>query len=593
MTLRRASIFVLAASTGFAPSCRKQNRSGGPVAANVAPPQSDATPRVYNLLFMVLTAQDVSEAGPLDALYYERVLRRTAIALERESLNGIQLNYSILQVSSATFGDEHPKYSPRNYQDWYKALTAAAAPRTYDILAFGPDRNVEWCRDAHSMGFEMDGVAFACLEPSPRPALASNLLIHKIFHTFGFFHQQLRNKEYRLLDWELGLPSYRFPVDLYPSAEASHSELDDISFFTPMALTALGIGSAAAAAPGCDVASQPHCAAGDWPHECRDVIGPACRDADNDGIVDINDGYPASPPVSGVDSDSDGIPDALDLCPGTKVEISSDGLTGGPMNYWTDSASLDLRLSVPAETPDAVYWEPVAFATGKDFPLKEFGEVMFFDGSNSHRVTDGVVHLDARDLFDIPIQINIAYQYRHRSVRRSLYIYTRKGKTSPTPWGYFNEKEWLYFGRFGCDTPVNVDVFDVNTYDENVDGLPDAKVANFDVSILKTYDWDNDGVPDEVDTLPTVAGSCTDGYVRGVRDSDGDGLCDPGYLRYTQLPPSVPRSTYFGEIPTEMGNDPDFDRCPYLRGPRQTAGCPPRADGRPWYDDSFLFSRQK
>jgi hypothetical protein len=69
-----------------------------------------------------------------------------------------------------------------------------------------------------------------------------------------------------------------------------------------------------------------------------------------------------------------------------------------------------------------------------------------------------------------------------------------------------------------------------------------------------------------------VSGTCSDARVRGVRDSDGDGFCDPGYLVTDRLPPGVERASYFGELPTGMGNDPDFDRCPYVAGPDR--GCP-------------------
>jgi hypothetical protein len=245
------------------------------------------------------------------------------------------------------------------------------------------------------------------------------------------------------------------------------------------------------------------------------------------------------------------------------------------MIYASHASTVDLSVTASGRALE-LRWAPASVNYGK-----QFGDLMYFDET---RETVGS-HLSLPRA--TPVRVRVTYDYRGRLVRRSFYVYGESSLTSPGPWGYFDEKEWFYFGRFGCDPPADLDLYDAVTYDADGDGLPDARVVPFDVSRLATYDWDGDGITDVHDTLPTVTGSCSDAYVQGVKDSDGDGFCDPGYLVYQQVPPDVARYSYFGEIPTGMGNDPDFDRCPYLPGPDH--GCPLRRDGKPWYADAYPF----
>jgi hypothetical protein len=474
------------------------------VSYGAPPPPLD--PITKRMLFVVV---DHGAPGSFSRADYEPVLARATATLDRETSHRVRLEWSITEVP---FGDLEFGYGIRTFREWFDDLRAATKAWRYDVLAFAPDRALPWCTDAHSLGVVFGDVAFTCLEAPAPLSLASNLVVHKLFHTFGFFHQQLRNKQWRLLDWEIGLPGYTTFADVGPEPEA---------FIAPFAL----VGALS-------------CEPGDEPGECRDVTGPFARDVDGDGIRDDRDGYPASPPVRGTDSDRDGIPDALDLCPGNDVPIG--GLEGGPMIWWSN------QLHPRVVTPFEVKWTPVSFATDK-----RLGDIMWFDDALER----------AGDVLDLPRGLPVRVRVVANEKRRTFYVFGESSRTSPGPWGYFDETEWLYFGRFGCDPPASLDVHDIGAFDANHDGLPDA------LAIPKTYDWDGDGVPDRDDTLPTVAGHCSNAHVRGVKDSDGDGFCDPGRFTFT----AKREEHSFGELPVVF-DDPDADRCPYRFG--RNHGCP-------------------
>lgn len=538
-----------------------------------------ATPATYELLFVVVTDPSDRAGALLDAEHYEKVLRRSAIALERESLNRMRLSYEILELPIGKIGVQKLEYGKRRYSDWYALLRDQTRDRRYDILGFAPDRVVDdWCRDAHSFGFQLEDTKFLCLEPAVEVAPISDLLLHKLFHTFGFFHQQLRNRQYRLLDGDNGLPTVGL-TDFEPADPALRAELASMAFFSPLVLSAMGV--LPGDGRGCDVGLPLHCSKPtDFPFECRDVVGPYCLDADRDGVTDLRDGFPLTPPGGGLDTDHDGIPDRLDLCAGSELTLTGN-IEGGPLNYWAEASTVE--LSVQAPIPVELRWTPASMRFDK-----VLGELMTFEERREQATPGGKVRItpDTRS----PVRIRIAHRHLGRDVRRSVYVYTSEGKTSPAPWGYFNEKEWYYFGRFGCDVPAEVDIYDVRSFDSNSDGLPDPGVLPTTVELPADYDWDADGVVDGLDTLPSVAGTCSNDHVRGVRDSDGDGLCDPGALDFHTLPPDVPRDAYFGELPRIMGADPTFDRCPYLAGTGAPPGCPPRPDGKAWYADDYPFS---
>ena len=126
--------------------------------------------------------------------------------------------------------------------------------------------------------------------------------------------------------------------------------------------------------------------------------------------------------------------------------------------------------------------------------------------------------------------------------------------------------------------------YDVQSYDADFNGFIDSGEYHF-FNLSADYDWDNDGFPDMVDTLPTVQGSFKNAYVRGVKDSDGDGLPDPGLLDFSSPRGSIAPEHYFGELPRIVGRYLDFDWCPYLPGNPENKGCPEAIDGDGfWYD---------
>jgi hypothetical protein len=531
-------------------------------------------PRQHRALMVIVGDSRGTDTPELTVETYDAVFRRAAIVLERESLNRLQLTYTTVKLPVSAIGQATLQYRGRTYKDWYQLLRAETTEHVYDVLVFGPDKRTPWCTDAHSMGFQMDSTIFLCLEAPASVTAASNVLIHKMFHTFGFFHQENRNKQYRLLNWELGLPAY---TDL--------EAMDDIAFFAPPVLTSLGIRADDGTYGACQRSGLLSCRKPAWvPEECQDVAGPSCRDADRDGVLDLDDGLPVSPPQmpGEPDEDRDGTPDRLDLCPASGLSVRGN-VTGGPMNYRSTEPTVSMAVGAPGDRVSDVTWVS---------PL--WGPELFFDDSAAHVAAPNRIEVPKQR--ESPVRVQVRHDYRGTPVRTTFYLYMPPvNRTSPNPWGYFNERDWFYFGRFGCPTPATVDFRDVKTYDADANGVTDRTVfrtLGIDEGRLARYDWDRDGVPDAVDTLPTVAGTCSNTSVRGVKDSDGDGLCDPGALSYVQPSNSKDR-TFDGQFSISIKHDSSFDKCPYLPGPAALSGCPKRPDGQSWYADAYPFSAGK
>lgn len=527
-------------------------------------------PKQYRALMVIVGDSHGGNTPELTVETYDAVFRRAAIVLERESLNRLQLAYTTVDLPVSQIGQPKLQYAGRTYKDWYQLLRAATTEYDYDVLVFGPDKRMPWCTDAHSMGFQMDSTIFICLEAPESVTTASNLLIHKMFHTFGFFHQETRNKQYRLLNWELGLPGY-----------SDFEATDDIAFFSPSVLTSIGIRANDGTYEACQRSGELGCGKPAWiPEQCRDVFGPSCRDADRDGLLDLDDGLPVSPPhVSDEpDEDRDGTPDRLDLCAESGLSVRGN-VTGGPMNYRSTEPTVTMAVDATGGV-SGVTWIPASW-----------GPELFFDDSTA--VVASPSRIDVPRQRESPVRVRVRHNYRGVPVGTTFYLYMPPvNRTSPNPWGYFNEREWFYFGRFGCPTPASVDFRDVKTYDSDTNGVTDLEVfmkLGIDQGRLAHYDWDGDGVPDVADTLPTVAGTCSNASVRGVKDSDGDGLCDPGALSYEQPADSEGR-TFDGQFSISIKHDSAFDKCPYLPGLLAHSGCPKRADNQSWYADAYPFS---
>jgi len=155
-------------------------------------------------------------------------------------------------------------------------------------------------------------------------------------------------------------------------------------------------------------------------------------------------------------------------------------------------------------------------------------------------------------------RIEIVYNYDEEEYFRPYYLYFPNFDAD-----FFYEKEWYYFNRFGCDILLEVEFSDITTYDENIDGLPNQDL----ISINSNYDWDNDSFSDLTDTLPTINGNCSNEFVKGVKDSDKDGFCDPGELDF-----SLKEFVDKHELSMKVDYNKFSDYCPYISGVIQ--GCP-------------------
>jgi len=288
----------------------------------------------------------------------------------------------------------------------------------------------------------------------------------------------------------------------------------------------------------------------------KNAFGSHCFDADHDGIIDKDDDYFLSSPIQGHDSDDDGIPDKLDLVPWNKIQVTGN----------IDARKINL---IAMENRSEIYF------TGENVKINELKVTYLrnvkvqikpdhFPGCFPKMEaisTKGNKLILERDMKKAPIvRIEVHYTYNGQQYYRPYYFYF-----SGTPiLQIINEREWFYFSRFGADIPKTIDFYEVNTYDENYDGFVDSdKYSYFLIPVA--YDWDGDSFPDLVDKLPTVYGKFENEYVSGVKDSDNDGLADPGYLDFSQPGPLISPSLYFGEIMRIIGENKDYDRSPYMK----------------------------
>jgi hypothetical protein len=197
------------------------------------------------------------------------------------------------------------------------------------------------------------------------------------------------------------------------------------------------------------------------------------------------------------------------------------------------------------------------------YDAKNIGGFIGFSRNSVRRVSGSDLSLEAKSLSAIT-RLQIFYDSPEGSFYKPFYLYRQ-----PQQIEYVNEKEWYYFSRFGCDIPLGVRFRDSSTYDRDLDGLPDPELFAFARRITRDYDWDADGIPDVEDSLPTVHGNCSNRHVKGVPDSDGDGLCDPASFRFSEGVRGKPE----GDLAISVMEDPDADACPYVYG-RGNNGCP-------------------
>jgi hypothetical protein len=286
---------------------------------------------------------------------------------------------------------------------------------------------------------------------------------------------------------------------------------------------------------------------------CENSYDIRCMDADQDGIVDAVDDYLFTPYGSSgaEDVDGDGIPDPLDLCEGDEITFDTN-IRMGKTRGIVDRNRVEIRL------------EPALRIKGVNiYDAKNIGGFIGFLRRDVRRVTGNELSLEAEALSSVT-RLQIFYDSPRGSFYRPFYLYRE-----PQQFEYVHEKEWYYFSRFGCDIPLGVRFSEIATYDRDLDGLPDRELFPFAERIANDYDWDSDGVPDVEDSLPTVHGKCSTRHVKGVPDSDGDGLCDPAYFRFAESAPGMLE----GDLAIMAMEDADADSCPYVYS-RKSGGCP-------------------
>ncbi|MEW6444331.1 MAG: hypothetical protein AB1640_25585 [bacterium] len=474
--------------------------------------------------------------------------------LESESLGRIRISPVLSLVHVSELGDDRLDYSTRSVYGWITDLEEYYAGKglSYDILIFTPPSQdyAPWCTDGPSIGYSHHDRKYLCLEtflnPSNQeedgPAVA--LTIHKILHGFGYHHVSRENRPTRLLEWNIGLPN----TEVVPFTNFGDRHR---MIFDPHIMRVLGLLPRSAIEQRCPDHDGFVCA-GAGGYVCQNSYDVSCLDSDQDGIGDGEDDYPFTPYGSSgqPDTDRDGIPDLLDLCAGEAIQVHTN-LEPGKSRAIVDQD----RVTVRIEPGTMVRGVEICGATSIDGLVR-------FRKADTRRVDGNQLALDAKSLPAIT-RLLIRYESSQGAFARPFYLYKR-----PQQIEYVQEKEWFYFSRFGCDIPGGVDFSNPATYDADLDGLPDAARFRFARGITDRYDWDADGVPDLVDNLPAVHGTCQDGSVKGVPDSDQDGLCDPALFAYSEEPGDDE-----GDLTIRFMEDPSSDACPYVFGLGER-GCP-------------------
>lgn len=507
----------------------------------------------FRLLYMILYDD---EHGPLPPEeIYERRLAHLEAVLERESFGRIRISPRLHFLPSRKIGDDRLAYASRNIQGWISILESYCMENgiPYDILAFCPASEAygPWCTDGPSQGYSQRERKYLCMETfldhtreeeDPR---AVALAIHKILHGFGYNHVSQENRPSNLLEWSIGLPKTRI-LPLAPREEGAPL------CFDKHLMKVLGFLPRNEFEDSCPDGRGLVCEEENG-SLCANSYDIRCMDSDRDGTVDSEDDYLFTPYGSydATDTDRDGIPDPLDLCAGGRIRLFTN-VRLRKAKAIVDRDRVEIRI------------EPASQVQGVNLhAARNIGGFIGFLRRDVQRFTGNELALDGASLSAVT-RLQIFYVSPQGPFYRPFYLYR-----DPQEIEYVHEKEWYYFSRFGCDIPLGVRFSDSSTYDRDLDGLPDTGLFSFAAKIADGYDWDADGVPDLEDSLPTVHGECSNRTVRGVPDSDGDGLCDPAHFRFTEGGPGRME----GDLVISWLEDAEADRCPYVHGTRED-GCP-------------------
>jgi hypothetical protein len=522
--------------------------------ADRAGPEEGISPAyAFSLLYAIL--HDDSH-GPLPSCeLYERRLAHLEEVIERESFGRIMIAPQLHFIHARDLGNDRVQYAKRTVFDWIHALEDYCREQgvEYDILVFCPasEKYGPWCTDGPSQGYSYSGKKYLCLETfldhskeeEDDPAVA--LALHKIFHGFGYNHISQENRPMNLLEWNMGLPKTRI-LPLAPQGRGTGI------IFDKHIMKVLGFLPRNDFEKDC-LDSQGLTCVGDSHYFCENSYDIRCIDSDEDNILDREDDYLFTPhgSVHAPDADSDGIPDHLDLCEGNGIALDTN-IRLKKTKGIIDRERVEITL------------EPASMIKGINvYEAKNINGFIGFPKGSAKRTVGNRVSLDGESLASIT-RLQIIYDSHEGAFYRPFYLYQE-----PQQIEYVHEKEWYYFSRFGCDIPLGVNFSNRATYDRNLDGLPDKEGFGFAARITAEYDWDSDGIPDVEDSLPTVHGKCSNRSVKGVPDSDGDGLCDPAYFSFSEGAPGI----LDGDLAISVRQDPDADSCPYVYGTKD-GGCP-------------------
>jgi hypothetical protein len=528
-------------------------RKVGPEPDRIAPERQGQPTYAFTLLYTVL--HDDAH-GPLpDKAVYERRLAHLEEVIERESFGRIEISPRLHILSADRIGDHYLAYSNRSIYDWIPLLEAFYTGQgiPYDILIFCPASEAysPWCTDAPSQGYSYRNKKYLCMETfldhakEEEDPQATALAIHKMLHGFGYNHISQENRPMNLLAWNLGLPKTRI-LPLAPEEPAA------VLLFDKHVMKVLGFLPRNAFEEECPDSRGFTCVEKEG-YLCENSYDIRCIDADQDNIVDGEDDYLFTPygSAGASDADADGIPDHLDLCEGNGILFDT-SIRMRKTKGIVDRDRVEIRM------------EPASKIRGVNiYDARNIGGFIGFLRTSVRRVTGNELSLDATSLSAIT-RLQIFYESPQGSFYKPFYLYRE-----PQQIEYVHEKEWYYFSRFGCDIPLGVDFSRTETYDSNLDGLPDRERFDFAEQLTDAYDWDDDGIPDVEDNLPTVHGRCRNRFVKGVPDSDGDGWCDPALVSFTESVPGMLE----GDLAISVHRDKDADPCPYVHG-TENRGCP-------------------
>ncbi len=422
--------------------------------------------------------------------------------VERESFENIQSESKVKFLNVKNLGDSELRYNKRSIYEWREKLNEKlTSEHDYNILTFSPFRDApKWCDDGGSFGWNRDGLIYFCMEPGTyfyyNPEIQEmekpqgepvQHMIHKTFHGFGFHHANWNYKQLTLRDGRHG----GFP-------DRGEGQYSQFSNYVLRALRELPKEN-----------FNEKCQWDDWfeceqerfqKDTCQLAYGSHCFDADNDGVVDLKDPYPFSSPVEGKDSTGDGIVDELDLCPWNEINVEGSKNPYDKLKLVVENIE---QAALSFSSPNRI--NKIKIMDGERLPRGTTFEFINERTIESTTIQGQDLNPTDKNLRAPIWRVEVYYEYEEKDYYRPFFLYKAPFHEE---FEYLYEKEWIYFSRFGCDIPTEIDLLDKDTYDQNRDGLPDQDKFSFAQKIDENYDWSDDGLPDIRDPLPTIKDGC-------------------------------------------------------------------------------------